>query len=53
VVEGANAWMNRLIVEARQPTGEIFTPVAEVYEPDADIRPAGLCGPVVLRAYAS
>jgi len=53
VVEVANAWMNRLIVEARQPTGEIFTPAAEVYEPDADIHPAGLCGPVVLRAYAS
>lgn len=52
VVEVANAWLNRLIHEARQPTGEIFAPVAAVYEPDAEIRPAGLSGPVVLRAYA-
>jgi (4-O-methyl)-D-glucuronate---lignin esterase len=52
VVEVANAWMNRLIAEARHPTGEIFAPVAEVYEPQAEIRPAGLSGPVVLRAYA-
>ena len=41
VVEVANAWMNRLIAEARHPTGEIFAPVAEVYEPDAEIRPGG------------
>ena len=33
VVEVANAWMNRLIAEARHPTGEIFAPVADVYEP--------------------
>jgi (4-O-methyl)-D-glucuronate---lignin esterase len=52
VVEVANAWMNRLIAEARHPTGEIFAPVADVYEPDAEIRPAGLSGPVMLRAYA-
>jgi alpha-L-rhamnosidase len=52
VVEVANAWMNRLIAEARHPTGEIFAPVAGVYEPGAEIRPAGLSGPVVLRAYA-
>jgi hypothetical protein len=52
VVEVANAWMNRLIAEARNPTGQIFAPVAEVYEPWADIRPAGLAGPVVLRAYS-
>jgi len=52
VVEVANAWMNRLIAEARQPTGKIFAPVAGVYEPQAEIRPAGLSGPVVLRAYA-
>ncbi len=51
VVEVANAWMNRLIAEARHPTGEIFAPVAGVYEPQAEIRPAGLRGPVVLRAY--
>ncbi|MFY9927996.1 MAG: glycosyl hydrolase [Streptosporangiaceae bacterium] len=52
VVEVANAWMNRLIAEARHPTGEIFAPVAGVYEPDAEIRPAGLSGPVVLQVYA-
>ena len=52
VVEVANAWMNRLIHEARQPTGEIFAPVAAVYQPQAEIRSAGLRGPVVLRAYA-
>jgi hypothetical protein len=53
VVEVANAWMNRLIAEARHPTGEIFAPVAGVYEPRAEIRPAGLRGPVALRAYDS
>ena len=53
VVKVANAWMNRLIAEARHPTGEIFGPVADVYEPQAEISPAGLSGPVVLRAYAS
>ncbi len=52
VVEVANAWMNRLIHEARHPTGEIFAPVADVYEPQAEICPSGLSGPVVLRAYA-
>jgi len=52
VVEVANARMNRLITEARHPTGEIFAPVAEVYEPGAEIFPAGLSGPAVLRAYA-
>ena len=44
--------MNRLIHEARHPTGEIFAPVAEVYEPQAEIWPSGLRGPVVLQAYA-
>ena len=53
VAEVANAWMNRLIAEARQPTGQIFAPVAGVYEPHAEIRAAGLRGPVVLRAHAS
>ena len=52
VAEVANAWMNRLIAEARHPTGEIFPPVADVYEPEAEVRTAGLNGPVVLRAYA-
>ena len=49
-VEVAGTWMNRLIAEARQPTGEIFAPVASVYESDALIRPAGLTGPVALLA---
>ncbi|HMD91086.1 MAG TPA: hypothetical protein VKG80_00440 [Trebonia sp.] len=52
MVEVANAWMNRLIAEARHPTGEIFAPAAGVYEPHAEICPSGLSGPVVLRAYA-
>jgi alpha-L-rhamnosidase len=47
-VEVANAWMNRLIAEATEPTGEIFAPAAGVYAPDAPINPAGLLGPVVL-----
>jgi hypothetical protein len=52
VVEVANAWMNRLISEARHPTGEIFAPVAGVYDPRAETRPAGLSSPVALRACA-
>ena len=52
VVEVANAWMNRLIAEARHPTGEIFAPVAGVYDPRAETRPAGLSSPVALRACA-
>ncbi|SFF87575.1 glycosyl hydrolase [Blastococcus tunisiensis] len=48
-IDVANAWMNRLIAEAGTPTGEIFGPVATVYEPDAPVRTSGLSGPVVLR----
>jgi hypothetical protein len=48
-VEVANAWMNRLIAEAASPTGEVFAPVAAVYESDAPVRRSGLSGPVVLR----
>jgi len=34
VVEVANAWMNRLIAEARHPTGEIFGPAdLRAYDP--------------------
>ena len=47
--EVANAWMNRLIAEAAEPTGEIFAPVAAVYSPEAPRRTSGLTGPVVLR----
>jgi hypothetical protein len=48
-VDGANAWMNRLIAEANNPTGEIFAPVAAVYAADAPVQPSGPCGRVVLR----
>ncbi len=44
-VDVANAWMNRLIAEAAAPTGEIFSPVADVYAADAQVRPSGLTGP--------
>ena len=42
----ANAWMNRLIAEAREPSGELFAPVTSVYAPSAAPRPSGLLGPV-------
>jgi hypothetical protein len=48
-VHVANAWMNRLIAEAAEPTGEIFGPVAGVYAPDAPMQRSGLSGAVVLR----
>jgi hypothetical protein len=47
-VDVANAWMNRLIAEAREPSGELFAPVTTVYAPDAQPRPSGLLGPVAL-----
>jgi hypothetical protein len=47
-VDVANAWMNRLIAEARKPSGEMFAPVTTVYAPDAHPRPSGLLGPVTL-----
>jgi len=47
----ANAWMNRLIAEAAEPTGEIFAPVTEVYEPGAPVQSSGVTGPVVLRLF--
>ena len=50
-IDVANAWMNRLIAEAAAPTGDIFGPVAEVYEPDAPVQTSGLTGPVVLHLY--
>ena len=50
-IDVANAWMNRLIAEAAAPTGEIFAPVAAVYEPDAPVQRSGLTGPVVLRLF--
>ncbi|MGY1802459.1 glycosyl hydrolase [Blastococcus sp. SYSU D00922] len=50
-IDVANAWMNRLIAEAAAPTGEIFGPVAGVYEADAPVRVSGLTGPVTLRLF--
>ncbi|HEY7274043.1 MAG TPA: glycosyl hydrolase [Actinoplanes sp.] len=47
-IDVANAWMNRLIAEARDPSGAMFAPVATVYAPDAQPRPSGLLGPVTL-----
>jgi hypothetical protein len=48
-IDVANAWMNRLIAEAREPSGEVFAPVTSVYAPDAQPRPSGLLGPVTLQ----
>ena len=50
-VDVANAWMNRLIAEAAAPTGEIFSPVVDVYAADAQVRPSGLTGPIVLQIF--
>ncbi|MCM3614026.1 glycoside hydrolase [Microbacterium enclense] len=55
-LEGANEveidvavpWRNRLIAEAARPTGEIFAPMTQVFSADAEVRPAGLAGPVTL-----
>lgn len=44
----ANVWRNRLIAEAGAPTGEVFTPMTEVFEPDAAPAPSGLAGPISL-----
>jgi len=47
-VEIATPWRNRLIAEADAPSGEIFAPMTQVFEPDAAPLPAGLAGPVRL-----
>jgi hypothetical protein len=44
----SNAWMNRLIAEASQPSGELFPPVTSVNPPTAPVPTAGLSGPVEL-----
>lgn len=49
-VEVATPWRNRLIAEAAAPSGEISTPLTEVFEPTAEPLPAGLAGPVRLIA---
>ena len=47
-VEVATPWRNRLIAEASAPSGEVFAPMIQVFEPTAGPLPAGLSGPVVL-----
>jgi hypothetical protein len=49
-VEVATPWRNRLIAEAREPSGAILAPMTAVFEASADPLPAGLSGPVVLIA---
>ncbi|MGC5171920.1 glycosyl hydrolase [Microbacterium sp. DT81.1] len=49
-VQVTTPWRNRLIGEASAATGEIFAPMADVYEPAAAPLPAGLAGPVTLVA---
>ncbi|WP_426322344.1 hypothetical protein [Microbacterium sp. E-13] len=38
----------QLIAEAARPSGEIFAPMTEVFEPSAEPLPAGLAGPVTV-----
>ncbi len=47
-VDVANPWRNRLIAEAGSPTGAIFAPMTEVFDPAAEPLPAGLSGPVTV-----
>ncbi|TDN91272.1 glycosyl hydrolase [Microbacterium sp. BK668] len=47
-VEVATPWRNRLIAEAAAPSGRVFAPMTEVFEPTAAPLPAGLAGPVEL-----
>jgi alpha-L-rhamnosidase len=51
-IDVANAWMNRLICEAAEPTGELFKPVTGVYASNAPVRGSGLAGPVVLQLFS-
>lgn len=48
-VSVANVWRNRLIAESAAASGEVFSPMLEVFEPDAAPVPSGLAGPVTLR----
>lgn len=48
-IEVANAWRNRLIAEAAAPSREIFVPMTQVFDPDAEPVPSGIAGPVRLR----
>ncbi len=47
-VEVATPWRNRLIAETDRPSGEIFAPMTDVFEPAAVPLPAGLAGPVTV-----
>lgn len=47
-VQVATPWRNRLIAEASAPTGAVFAPMTQVFEPTAVPLPAGLAGPVAL-----
>jgi hypothetical protein len=47
-VEVATPWRNRLIAEAAAPSGAVFAPMTEVFDPAAEPLPAGLAGPVTL-----
>jgi hypothetical protein len=50
-IDVANAWMNRLIAEAADPTGAVFAPAAGVYAEDAPPSHSGLSGPVRLHFF--
>ncbi|MGQ2914334.1 glycosyl hydrolase [Microbacterium aurantiacum] len=47
-VDVATPWRNRLIAEAAEPSGEIFAPMAAVFEPNATPIAAGLAGPIAV-----
>ncbi|WJL94449.1 glycosyl hydrolase [Microbacterium sp. ET2] len=47
-VRVATGWRNRLIAEAKAPTGEVYEPMTTVFTVDATPRPAGIAGPVSL-----
>lgn len=42
-----NPWRNRLIAEAASKSGELFPPMTSVFTLEAEIKPAGLLGPVI------
>jgi hypothetical protein len=49
-VRVANLWVNRLIGDAQPGAAKVTFTAAPTYKADAPLRPAGLIGPVVLRA---
>ena len=50
-VHVATPWRNRLIAEAARPTGQVFAPMTQVFEPTAEPLPAGLRGRCVLHLH--